>query len=100
MKRSVTVILSLVAVAVGFGVISGSRTLESACTLNAQTGGGACVSSLPFYALGIALITTGAVTTVVALSTLIRAMHRRSTHELTAISTLHPREVESLREVA
>jgi hypothetical protein len=94
-------VLSLVTVAVGFGVMSGSRTLESACTLNAQTGGGACVSSLPFYILGIALIVTGAVTTVVALSTLMRGIRRRSTQkELSTISTLHPHEVESLREVA
>lgn len=94
--------LCLATVGVGLWVISGSQTLGSACTLSAQSGGGtACVSGLPFYILGIVLITTGAVSMIVALSTLIRSTRRKSTpQELSTISILHPHEVDGLREVA
>lgn len=101
MKRSITLILCLVTIAVGLWVMSGTHTLNSACTLSAQSGGGkACISGLPFYLLGIALIATGAVCMVVALLTLMRST-RKSTRQVTStISTLHPYEVDSLRDVA
>jgi hypothetical protein len=102
MKRSVTLILCLVVFAVGLWVMSSSQTLDSACTLSARTGGGqACVSGMPFYLLGIALSATGVVSMIVALSTLIRSTSHKSTRrERSTISTLHPQEVESLRDVA
>jgi len=102
MKRSVTLILCCVNVALGLWLVSGTQTLASACTLSAQSGGGkACVSGLPFYLLGITLIATGAVCMIVTLLTLIRSTRRKSTPEkLSTISTLHPHEADSLRDVA
>jgi hypothetical protein len=102
MKRSVTLILCFAIVAVGLWVMSSSRTLDSACTLSAQTGGGkACVSGMPFFLLGIALSATGVVSMIVSLWTLMRGARRKSTRrERSTISALPPHEVESLRDVA
>jgi hypothetical protein len=102
MKRSVTLILCVVLVAVGLWVINSSHTLDSACALSARTGGGsACVSGMPFYLLGVGLITTGAVAMIVALSALVRGLRaNRPRRELSTISTLHAHESESLRDVA
>jgi len=98
----VTLVLCVVTVGVGLWVMNTSQTLDSACTLSARTGGGgACVSGMPFYLLGIALIATGAVTAVVALSTLVRRMrHESARRERSTITTLHAPESESLRDVA
>jgi hypothetical protein len=102
MKRAITLILSFVTIVVGLWVMSGSQTLDSACTLSAQTGGGgACVSRWPFYLLGIALIAVGVMSTIVALSSLIREARVNATRrEQSTISVLQPHEVESLRDVA
>ena len=102
MKRALTVVLSFAIGAVGLWVMSGSRTLTSACTLSAHTGGGtACVSGVPFYLLGIALVATGVLSIIVSLWTLIQSVRHNATRsETSAITTLHPREVGSLREVA
>src|ERR1700693_4326679 len=102
MKRAITLILCFVTIVVGLWVMSGSQTLDSACTLSARTGGGgACVSSWPFYLLGIALIATAVMTTIVALSSLIRDARITGTRrEQTTISVLQPPEAESLRDVA
>jgi hypothetical protein len=102
MKRSITLILCFVIFGVGLWVMSSSQTLDSACTLSARTGGGtACVSSVPFYLLGIALCATGVVTMIVALTTVMR--DRRLTtmrRETSTITALHQQEAESLRDVA
>ena len=102
MKRLATVMLCFVIFAVGLWVISGSRTLDSACALSARTTGNqACISGTPFFLLGVGLCVTGVVSLVVALWTMTR--RRRSTslrHEPSAVSTLHRDEVESLRDVA
>jgi hypothetical protein len=102
MKRSVTLILACATVAVGLWVISSSQTLDSVCTFSARTGGGsACISGVPFYLLGIALIATGAVTVIVALATLVRRMrHQSARRARSTITALHPQETESLRDVA
>jgi hypothetical protein len=102
MKRSVTLILCVVLVAVGLWVINSSHTLNSACTLSARTGGGsACVSGMPFFLLGVGLIATAAVTMIVALSALVRSARAYWTRrEPSPISTLHAPESEPLREVA
>jgi hypothetical protein len=102
MKRTVTAILSVVLIGVGLWVLTSSQTLDSACTLNARTGGGtSCVSGLPFALLGIALLTTGAVSMTIQLVASIRTARRRSIRrEYPAITTLHEYEVESLRDVA
>jgi len=100
-KRSVTAILGVVTVAVGLWVLSGSQTLVSTCTLDAHVGGGAaCDIGFPFLLLGIALITFGVVSVVVALFTLLRDTRSTSRHEGSAISTLHAHEDDSLRDVA
>jgi hypothetical protein len=92
----------MVTVAVGLWVLSGSQTLVSTCTLNAHSGGGAaCDIGFPFLLLGIALITIGAVSIVVALFTLLRDIRRASAqYEGSAISTLRAHEDDSLRDVA
>jgi hypothetical protein len=102
MKRAATLILCLVTVAVGLWVMNASRTLDSACTLNVQTGGGsACDYGLPFNLLGIALTATGVASTIIALSSSIRTTRRKLTQgQQSAISTLPQSDVESLREVA
>jgi hypothetical protein len=102
MKRALTLILCFVTVAIGLWVLSASQTLDSACTLSAQTGlGTSCVSGVPFQVLGIALATMGVVSMVIVLLTLIRSARRRLTGQgRSTISTLHPHEVESLRDVA
>jgi hypothetical protein len=100
-KRSITLILSLLTVGVGLWVMTSTQTLEAACTLGASSGtGNACGIDLPFYLLGIALITTGAASTSVALLTLLRSARRKSMLGRSTISTLHPHEVDSLRDVA
>jgi hypothetical protein len=102
MKRTVTVILCLVTISVGLWVISASETLGSACTLSSRTGGGnSCVSGLPFYLLGGGLIAVGSANLFVMLVASIRAIRRTSAQpEQSEISTLHHREVDSLRDVA
>jgi 1,4-dihydroxy-2-naphthoate octaprenyltransferase len=102
MKRSVTLILCAGIVAVGLWVIGASHTLDSACTLSAQTGGGtSCVSGFPFFLFGIALIATGIVSVIVAISNSIRDAKRDSARRSrTTISTLRPQANESLRDVA
>ena len=102
MKRALTAFLGLVTVAVGIWVLNGSQTLMSTCTLDAHSGGGAaCDIGFPFLLLGIALITIGTVSIVVALFTLVRDSRRTSArHEGSAISTLHAHEDDSLRDVA
>ena len=102
MKTAVTSILCLVTIAVGLWVMSASQTLDSACTLSAQTGGGeSCVSGLPYYLLGIALTATGVVSMIIALVTSVRSARRNSTRrKRSTISILHQHEVESLRDVA
>jgi hypothetical protein len=99
-KRSITLICSLLTVGVGLWVMSSTQTLEAVCTLGARSGAGTCGIDLPFYLLGIGLITTGAVSTCVALVTLIRSARRTSMQARSTISTLHLREVDSLRDVA
>jgi hypothetical protein len=93
--------MSVLTVGVGTWVISGTRTLEAACTLSAQSGGGnTCGIDLPFYLLGIMLIATGAVSTIVALLTMVRARRASIARARTPISTLQLHEVDSLRDVA
>jgi len=95
------VVLSLVTVAVGIWVMQSSQTLNSACTLSAQTGGGtSCVSGLPFDLLGIGLTITGAVSMSIQLLTAIRSRRKSTQREFTTITTLHEYEVERLRDVA
>lgn len=94
-------IFSLLTVGVGLLVMSSTQTLEAACTLSASSGAGTtCGIDLPFYLLGITLITTGAAATCVALWALIRSARSKSKQARSTISTLHPREVDSLRDVA
>ena len=101
MKRSIAVILCLATMAVGLWVVSGSQTLNSTCTLSAQTGGGtACVSGLPFFFVGILTIAAGAVCMFVTLLALTRSRRLRARHVQSTISTLHPNEIDSLRDVA
>jgi hypothetical protein len=102
MKRTVTLILSAGIVAVGLWVMTASRTLNSACTLSTQTGGGtSCLPGLPFVLLGVALAATGVVSMVVQLVSWIRAIRRKSMpKEYTAITNLHDYEVELLSDVA
>ena len=97
MKRSITLILSLLTVGVGLWVMTSTQTLEAACTLG---GGNTCGIDLPFYLLGIALIATGAVSASVAILTSLRRARRKSMQGRSTISTLHPQEVDSLRDVA
>src|SRR5664279_4416831 len=101
MKRAVTLILCLVTVAVGLWVMSASQTLDSACTLSAQTvGSNSCVSGLPYQLLGIALTATGVLCTIIALKTSIRGTRRRLTRrEESTISTLRQDGQETLRDV-
>jgi hypothetical protein len=102
MKRALTSILCSVTVVVGLWVMSASQTLDSACTLSAQTGlGTSCVSGVPFQILGIALTALGVVSMIFVALTSIRGARRRLTGQgRSTISTLHPDEVESLRDVA
>jgi hypothetical protein len=96
MKRSITLIFSLLTIGVGLWVMSSTQTLEAACTLGANT----CGIDLPFYLLGMGLIATGAVSTCVVTVTSIRSARRRSLQARTTISTLHRQEADSLRDVA
>lgn len=102
MKRTVTLILSVVIIGVGLWVMRASQTLDSACTLSADTGGGpSCVSGLPFDLLGIALTMTGVVSMIIQLLTWVRSARSKSMRrEWPKITTLHEYEVESLRDVA
>jgi len=100
--RAATLTLSVAIIAVGLWVMTASQTLHTACTLNAQTGGGtSCMSGLPFDLLGIALAITGAVSFLIQVLTWLRAVRRKSTPlESPRITTLHQYEVELLRDVA
>jgi hypothetical protein len=102
MKRAAIMTLSVAIAAVGFWVMTASHTLNSACTLSAQTGGGtSCVSGLPFVLLGIALAATGAGSMIFQLLAWIRGNRRKSMRQAyTAITTLHDYEVELLSDVA
>jgi multisubunit Na+/H+ antiporter MnhB subunit len=102
MKRTVTLLLSLMVTAIGLWVMTASQSLGSACTLSAQTGGGtSCVSGLPFDVLGIALTATGTVSVIVQLLTWVRSVRRKATLQKSLeITTLHEYEVELLRDVA
>jgi hypothetical protein len=102
MKRATILILSVAIMAVGLWVMKSSQTLDSACTLSAQTGGGtSCVSGLPFDLLGIALALTGAGSMIFQALSFIRDLRRRSMRqEFPAITSLHEYEVERLRDVA
>ena len=95
-------ILGLATVGVGLWVFTASHALNSACTLSAQSGAGtSCVSGLPFQLLGIALMGTGVVSSIIALVQSIRGIRRRVIHaRQSTISTLPRPEIESLREVA
>jgi hypothetical protein len=100
MKRAVTLVLCLVMVAVGLWVLSASHTLESACTISGQTGGGhSCVNGVPFQLLGLALTAAGVASAIFVLWSSIRA-RRQSRRERSTISTLPQHQVESLRDVA
>jgi hypothetical protein len=101
MKRAVTLTLSVGIVAIGLWVMTATQTLHTACTLNAQSGGGtSCISGLPFDLLGIALATTGAVSVLFQVLTWLRVRRRSSALESPQITTLHDYEVELLRDVA
>jgi hypothetical protein len=102
MKRAFTLILCFVTVAIGLWILSASHTLDSACTLSAQSGQGpSCVSGVPFQVLGIALTTMGVVSMSIVLIGSIRAARRRLIgQEPSSISTLHQHDVDSLRDVA
>lgn len=102
MKKTATVVLSLVTVAVGVWVLSGTQTLNSACTLRGQpVGVGACDYRLPFYLLGAALMALGAVTLMVTIVTQLRTARRKSIRRAgSTISTLHSHDVDPLRDVA
>ncbi len=94
-------VLSLVTVAVGVWVLSGTQTLNSACTLRGQPVVGACDYRLPFYLLGAALMALGAVTLIVTIVTQLRAARRESIRRAgSTISTLHSQDVDPLRDVA
>jgi hypothetical protein len=95
-------VLGVVTAAIGFWLMNASRTLDSACTLSAHSGGGnSCVSGVPFQLLGIALTATGVASTVIALVASIRGIRRKVTHRKhSTITTLARHEVEPLREVA
>jgi hypothetical protein len=83
-------------------MITATHTLNSACTLSAQSGaGGSCVSGLPFYLVGIAFTVVGAASLIVTLVTSIRAARDKSARaEPSTISVLPQHETESLRDVA
>ena len=108
MKRALTLILSSATAVGGLWMIAATHTLNSACTLSAQSGaGGPCVSGLPFYLVGIALTVVGAASLIVTLVTLvtlvtsIRAARDTSERgEPSTISFLPQHETESLRDVA
>ncbi len=101
-KRPVTLILSVVTIAVGLWVLRGAGTLDSACAINAQIRGAtSCVSGLPFDLLGIALAAAGLATTMYQLLTFVRSARRKSTRRKSlTITTLHEDDAESLRDVA
>jgi hypothetical protein len=102
MKRAVILILSVMIVGIGLWVMTASRTLDSACTLSARTGGGSsCVSGVPFVLLGTALAATGIGSMVYQVVAWIRGTRRKSMRrEYMAITTLHDYEVELLSDVA
>ena len=102
MKRALTLILSLATAVGGLWTITATHTLNSACTLSAQSGaGGSCVSGLPLYLLGIALTVAGAASLIVTLVTSIRAALDKSARgEPATISVLPHHETGSLRDVA
>jgi len=101
-KRALTLILSVATAVGGLWMITATQTLNSACTLSAQSGaGGSCVSGLPFYLVGIALTVVGAASLIATLVTSIRAARDTSERgEPSTISFLPQHETESLRDVA
>ena len=95
-------ILSLATAMGGLWMITATQTLNSACTLSAQSGAsGSCVSGIPFYLVGIALTVVGAASLIGTLVASIRAARNTSERgELSTISILPRHETESLRDVA